>query len=40
MHYKTADTDIHHCIQHITNIPSSVLTGDVKAHSPLWHSHG
>ena len=26
-HYKTADTDIQHCIQYITNIPHSVLTG-------------
>ena len=34
-HYKTADADI----QHITNIPHSVLTGDVKAHYTLWHSH-
>ena len=31
--------DIHHCIQHIINIPHSVLTGDVKAHSTLWHSY-
>ena len=38
-HYKTADTDIHHCIQYITNIPHSVLTGDVNAHSTLWHSY-
>ena len=27
-HYKTVDTDIQHCIQYITNIPHSVLTGD------------
>ena len=33
-HYKTADTDIQHCIQYITNIPHSVLTGDVS-HTPL-----
>ena len=38
-HYKTADTDILHCIQYITNIPHSVLTGDVNAHSTLWHSY-
>ena len=38
-HYKTADTDIQHCIQYITNIPHSVLTGDVIAHSTLWHSY-
>ena len=38
-HYKTADTDIPHCIQYITNIPHSVLTGDVNAHSTLWHSY-
>ena len=36
---KTADTDIQHCIQYITNIPHSVLTGDVNAHSTLWHSY-
>ena len=34
-HYKTADKDIQHCIQHITTIPHSVLTGDVNAHSSL-----
>ena len=34
-HYKTEDTDI----QHITNIPLSVLIGDVNAHSTLWHLH-
>ena len=38
-HYKTADTDIQHCLQDITNIPHSVLTGDVNAHSTLWHSY-
>ena len=38
-HYKTADTDIQHCIQYITNIPHSVLTRDVNAHSTLWHSY-
>ena len=38
-HYKTADTDIQHCIQYITNIPHSILTGDVNAHSTLWHSY-
>ena len=37
--YKTADTDIHHCIQYITNIPHSVITGDVNAYSTLWHSY-
>ena len=39
MHYKTADTDIQHYIQYITNIPHSVLTGDVNAHSTHWHSY-
>ena len=38
-HYKTADTDIQHCIQYITNIPHSILTGDVNAYSNLWHSY-
>ena len=38
-HYKPADTYIQHCIQHITNIPHPVLTGDVNAHSTLWHSY-
>ena len=32
-HYKTAGTDIQPCIQYVTNIPHSVLTGDVNAHS-------
>ena len=38
-HYKTPDTDIQHCIQYITNIPHSVITGYVNAHSTLWHSY-
>ena len=37
--YKTADKDIQHCIQHITTISHSVLTGDGNAHSSLWHSY-
>ena len=36
-HYKTSHTDIHHYIQYITNIPHSVLTGDVNAHSTICH---
>ena len=28
-----------HCIQYIKHIPHSVLTGDVNAHSTLWHSY-
>ena len=39
MHYTSVDTNIQHCIQHITNIPLSVLTGDVNGHSTLRHSH-
>ena len=38
-HYKTADTDIQHCIQYLTNITHSVHTGDVNAHSTLCHSY-
>ena len=38
-HYKTTDVDIQHCIQYITNIPHSVITGDESAHSTLWHSY-
>ena len=38
-HHKTADTDTQHCIQYITNILHSVLTGHVNAHSTLWHSY-
>ena len=38
-HYKTVDTDILQNIQYITNIPHSVLTGDVNTHSTLWHSY-
>ena len=35
----TTDTDITHCIQYITNLPNSIITGDVNAHSTLWHSY-
>ena len=37
--YKTVDTDIQHDIQYITNIPHSVRTGYLNAHSTLWHSY-
>ena len=38
-HYKTADTDIQHCTRYVTNIPHSIPTGDVNAHSTIWHSY-
>ena len=38
-HYKTADTDIQHCIQYIPNLPHSGLPADLNAHSTLWHSY-
>ena len=38
-HYNTVDTDIAYCIRHVTNIPDSILTCDVNAHSTLWYSH-
>ena len=38
-HFKTTATNIQHCIQYITNIPHSGLTGDVNAHSTLWRSY-
>ena len=38
-HYETVGTDILHCIQQLTKIPHSVLTGDVNAHSTFWHSY-
>ena len=34
-HYNTVDTDIAYCIRHVTNIPDSILTGDVNEHSQL-----
>ena len=34
----TADTDMANCMQYITGIPNSIITGDVNAHSTLWHS--
>ena len=33
------DTDIAYYIRHVTNIPDSILTGDVNAHPTLWYSH-
>ena len=36
---KTHITDTHHCIQYITKIPHSVVTGDVNTHSTLLHSY-
>ena len=34
-----SDMYIQHYIQHITNIPRVVLTGDMNAHSSLWDSY-
>ena len=31
--------DITYCMRYVTNIPDSILTGDVNAHSTLWYSH-
>ena len=39
-HYNTVDTYITYCMRHITNIPNSILTGDVNAHSTLWYTDG
>ena len=38
-HYNTVDTYIAYCKRHVINIPDSILTGDVNAHSTLWYSH-
>ena len=38
-HYATLEADITYCIEHITNITVSILTGDVNAQSTLWHSY-
>ena len=38
-HYATLDADIPYCREHITNITDSILTGDVNAHSTLWHTY-
>ena len=37
-HYNTADTDIQHCIQYITNIPHSVLAnpGPTTLNKRVW----
>ena len=38
-YYKTAFTDIQHCIPYHTNIPHSVPTESENSHSTLWHSY-
>ena len=38
-HYNTVDTHIAYCIRHVTNIPDSILTGEVIAYSTLWYAH-
>ena len=37
--HATSDADITSCIQYITNLPNSIISGDINAHSPIWHSH-
>ena len=36
--HRTEDEDIENCLEHVTRLPNSILTGDVNAHAPLWHS--
>ena len=36
-HHDTTDTDITNCIQY--QLTNSIITGDVNAHSTLWHSY-
>ena len=33
------DAEITHCINTITSIPNSILSGDINAHSTLWYSN-
>ena len=37
--HATCDADITSCIQYITNLPNSIISGDINAHSPIWHSY-
>ena len=37
--HATCDADITSCIQYITNLPNSIISGDINAHSSIWHSH-
>ena len=37
--HATCNADITSCIQYITNLPNSIISGDINAHSPIWHSH-
>ena len=37
--HATCDADITSCIQYITNLPNSIISGDINANSPIWHSH-
>ena len=33
------DIDIAYHMRHVTNIPDSIVTGDMNAHTTLWYSH-
>ena len=33
--HATCDADITSCIQYITNLPNSIISGDINAHSPI-----
>ena len=37
--HATCDADITSFIQYITNLPNSIISGDINAHSPICHSH-
>jgi hypothetical protein len=36
-HHITEDRDITQCIQHITQLDNTIITGDINAHSLAWH---
>ena len=36
--HGTEDTDITNTFTHLTNIDNHLITGDINAHSHLWHS--
>ena len=37
--HQNEDTNIETCVQHILDLPNSLMAGDFNAHSQLWHSH-
>jgi len=36
--YQNEDKELEQLFNHLLNLPNNIITGDINAHSTLWHS--